>query len=199
MTNPKLADELTALAEKAKLGLRPVDQTVLGLGNPRANCFQACLAMISGLPLDECIDITDPSIDECHWVEPVEQWAEWHGLRFVTAIKAPTGRPYIANGPTAEREGMHGIVCLDGEMFHDPHPSRAGIVYVHWYGWLEPLPIIAALTARSDGWREGVEAIQGAKATKYTPTGARGYFVTNAQWNVITAAIRAFTPPETTT
>lgn len=114
-----------------------VDQTVLGIGNPRGNCFQACLSMISGLPIDQCIDITDPAIEGGQWIEPVEQWAESHGLRFVTAAKSPKDRPYIANGPTTKREGLHGVVCIGKELFHDPHPSRDGLAHANWYAWLE--------------------------------------------------------------
>lgn len=121
------------------VALKPVDQTVLGIGNPRANCFQACLAMVTGLPIGQCVDITDPEIEDGQWIAPVEAWAAKHGLRFVTGIKAPMDRPYIANGPTAEREGVHGVVCVGHELFHDPHPSRAGIVSVNWYGWFVPL------------------------------------------------------------
>lgn len=133
--------------------LRAVDQTVLGAGNPRANCFQACLAMLFGLPIGECIDVTDPAIEEGQWIGPVEQWAATKGWRFVTSAKAPKDRPYIAIGPTANREGTHGVVCVGKEMFHDPHPSRDGIVSANFYAWLEPAALSApeAERAKWDG------------------------------------------------
>lgn len=124
-----------------------VDQTVLGIGNPRANCFQACLAMLSGLPLEDVIDVTDPLYDE-DWVEPVEQWALSHGWQFKSGISMPKDRLYIANGPTAKREGRHGVVCFNGDMLHDPHPSRDGIVSVDYYCWLERAVIAEALAKR---------------------------------------------------
>lgn len=115
-----------------------VDQTVLGVGNPRANCFQACLAMVSGLPLSDCIDITHPDVGD-YWVSAVEHWALQFGWIFRTGIRPPEGRPYIANGPTQDRQGVHGVVCLNDDVIHDPHPSREGIVSASWYGWLQPI------------------------------------------------------------
>lgn len=157
--------------------LRKVDQTVLGIGNPRANCFQACLAMLSGLDIGECIDITDPAIEDGQWIEPVEQWAATKGWRFVTSAKAPKERPYIANGPTEKREGTHGVVCVGKEMFHDPHPSRDGIVSAKFYAWLEPadalLDRLAALEAEREAGMARVEELEAKINTPIT-----GDFVT---------------------
>ncbi len=116
--------------------LKPVDQTVVGIGNPRANCLQACLAMVLNMPIEECFDITDPELGD-YWVEPLEQWASQRGYTMRTGIKAPTGIPYIANGPTDAREGVHGVVCINKELFHDPHPSRAGLTSTNYYMWFE--------------------------------------------------------------
>lgn len=120
--------------------LRPVDQTVLGVGNPRANCFQACLAMVLNMPIEECFDITAPEVGD-FWVEPLEQWALGLGYAMHSGIKAPSGIPYIANGPTHKRESIHGVVCIDGAMFHDPHPSRDGIESVNYYLWFTPCSV----------------------------------------------------------
>nr|DAH82754.1 MAG TPA: hypothetical protein [Caudoviricetes sp.] len=37
---------------------------------------------------------------------------------------------YLAYGPAA-RGVRHAVVCRAGELAHDPHPSRAGLLEVH--------------------------------------------------------------------
>ena len=127
---------------------RPIDQTILHSDPHRpGNCFAACVATAVGRPLEEVPHFvemgqylwngerrsTSESFDskdadrKCWWAlfpgyvgalglqpELVESHDEAHGeLVFVSGL-SPRGI-------------RHQVLYLDGELWHDPHPSRAGV------------------------------------------------------------------------
>ena len=116
------------------LGWQPVkiDQTVLGIGNPRGNCLQACLATVLSLTLDETIDVTAPEVDPDAWHIVLYEWGLERGYYIRSQREQPVGY-CIAIGPTVRKNGLHAVVFADGETYHDPHPSRDGLTRVRYF------------------------------------------------------------------
>lgn len=119
----------------------PVDQDVFG--KPNGNCFTACLASLLQVPLTALEPVQalyregatrwEEGRDEKHWVKC---WAEIQG--FIAAQHAmilvgvlpphvPAGYSILGGGSPRGDFG-HYVVAHDGEVVHDPHPSRDGIV-----------------------------------------------------------------------
>lgn len=116
--------------------MTPVDQTIFG--DPHGNCFAACLASITGIPLGDFAPTPPPSNA---WLYPIQRFLAdrgWtllyipNGTDVLFGRFLPTG--YHVGGGRSRRGIAHAVVCLDGKMVHDPHPSRAGIEGVErWF------------------------------------------------------------------
>lgn len=128
--------------------MTPVDQTKFGF--PHGNCFSACVASILDLTLDECDiypDGVDQESEKClrrnrHWWPVFQEWLREQGHEPVYLLKnevkrAPKGLSIIS-GP-GPRGLDHSTVGLDGEIVHDPHPSREGLKEVSDYIVFVPL------------------------------------------------------------
>lgn len=113
--------------------MTPVDQTkvhdpdngVLG------DCWRAAVASVMDLPLAEV-----PVLE--HESDPYDALCRWACLRgFYLLGFAPDNPPSgysIAIGPSPRRtDCSHCCVALDGQVVHDPHPSRAGLPEIHAY------------------------------------------------------------------
>lgn len=108
----------------------PVDQTKLG--HPEGDCFSACIASILEIPLE---DVPNPKGED--WVHRFNEWLRDYGLAIVT-MGLPEGakdmpldmRRYFLPGycilavKSPRGDWTHAVVCLDGEIVHDPHPQR---------------------------------------------------------------------------
>ncbi len=108
--------------------MTPVDQTKFGM--PEGNCFAACVATIFGLPLESVPHFMHLAED---WFESFRKWsieALGHEPVLITAgIEERLVAPTIVSGPAA-RGIDHSTVWVSGKLFHDPHPSRAGLLSV---------------------------------------------------------------------
>lgn len=97
-------------------------------GEPDGNCLEACFATLTGIPLDDI-----PHFLQATWFFRYRMWLRkrgWHIEHFA----APTPLPGVAiAGGFSERGIRHSCIYLDGELFHDPHPSNAGLVSVEDY------------------------------------------------------------------
>ena len=115
--------------------MKPVDQTTFGLA--KGNCFQAVIASLLELPLDEvphfCEDAVGPD-----WWKPFSLWCRSRGFSPVELeIDASTWRPeegqicWLSGASPRNKDWSHGVVGVfkDGEyqITHDPHPSRDGL------------------------------------------------------------------------
>lgn len=121
-----------------------VDQTIF-YDDPKrpGNCFAACVATAVGLPLcrvphfvewgqwfhnERRKDASD--VDrKCWWAMFVGYAA---GLGLIPEVvespdDAAPGELVFASGPSP-RGVAHQVLYRDGQLWHDPHPSRAGIV-----------------------------------------------------------------------
>lgn len=113
-----------------------IDQTKLH--NPEkgvmGNCLAAAIASVLGLTLDEVPEFEEMSGGE-YFVELVAFPATL-GKRLVYHPRThpPKGLSVgTVNSPRFPDE-RHAIVCLDGKVVHDPHPTRASInPEIIWY------------------------------------------------------------------
>ena len=99
------------------------------------DCHAACLATILEVPLSEVPrvkGITESDIENW-WI----RLGNWLMIRDIYLFKysvtddleiwqSPSVKVWIASGDSS-RGGLHCVVMEDDEIFHDPHPSRAGL------------------------------------------------------------------------
>lgn len=118
-------------AEPAAAGVDPADHRVdqtLFLDTPgrQGNCLSACIATYLAVPLEAVP----------HFAEylPDDGSAWWH---LYIGFMAGHGRwpvelddPHDADPGEVERGVMHQVLYRDGTLWHDPHPSRAGLLGV---------------------------------------------------------------------
>lgn len=112
----------------------PVDQTEIGVDNPRANCLMAAVASILEVPIASLPDVTALAERGVPWYEALRRALEPHGLVPVFYDQnseqfppiAPAGY-HIAMGISPRHEQRHAVVALDGVVVFDPHPTRGGI------------------------------------------------------------------------
>ena len=110
----------------------PVHQTTFGEG--KGNCFQAALASVFELPLEEvpnfCVDYGDD------WYHETSVWlGEKYGLWLIrVGVGAPSPKGYHLISGLSPREGVrHSVVGLNGTPVHDPHPSGDGLAEEQTY------------------------------------------------------------------
>lgn len=105
------------------------------------NCTQAAIATILGLELDQVPDFNNVFRDEPNHVfwDSIDEFFASKGWDFsvCSALTCPPGI-YLAAGPSP-RGVRHMVVYRDGELFWDPHPSRAGISHVDSVWRIQPL------------------------------------------------------------
>lgn len=105
------------------------------------DCFSACIASILDLPLSEVPVFT--TFKE-KWFGKVRSWLkdrnlkmllfrpEWDGGQIIpNTITKPQGWS-IASGDSVRGPWRHSVVCFDGDVFHDPHPSGAGLAFTSY-------------------------------------------------------------------
>lgn len=123
------AERIESLERELEIRVERVKQTTFG--DPDGNCFEACLASLAGIPLE-----TIPHYTNDGWFGSYARWLRehgWHLLYWPGGVEeAPMGFA-IASGP-AERGLDHSTIYFNGALYHDPHPSDAGLVNVN--GWM---------------------------------------------------------------
>lgn len=111
--------------------MRKVAQTAFG--RPDGNCFEACLASILELSLEEV-----PHFIGDDWLYRYNQWLRWHfSLQLITftpyGMESLSPHTYaIANGPNHHGR-PHSVVIRGGArgaVVHDPNPSSSGLLVV---------------------------------------------------------------------
>lgn len=125
--------------------MTPVTQTRLHIEShsgeviQKGNCFQAAVASIMDLSIDEVPNFIEYSDDE--WFEKFIGFLDERGYEYAWryADDGQENKGYsIGSGisPRArkDRRITHAVICLDGEMVFDVHPSRDGVIggiYMH--------------------------------------------------------------------
>jgi len=110
--------------------LIPVHQT--RFGDKTGNCFQAAVATLLSLNLDDVPDFCQAGDDK--WFDDFQEWLSRRGM-CATIVQcesddefrmiAPNGACLV--GGTSPRGFDHAAVYLDGKLFHDPHPEGGGL------------------------------------------------------------------------
>jgi hypothetical protein len=109
------------------------DQTVMETSAERGNCLQATLAAILGRPLESVPHFVSVYPQGDDWWDRMAGWLydEGYLLRY-PPIEPVLGEPLPLCGLGGwSTRGFPHIVVGDtatGQMLHDPHPSRAGLV-----------------------------------------------------------------------
>jgi hypothetical protein len=109
--------------------MRPVDQTTYGVRI--GNCFSACIASILELPIEDVPSFA--SYGE-GWTWQLLGWLVARDLSMTYydiehGDRVPPGFS-IAGGPSTRFAGQkHACVAHDGNVIHDPHPSRDGLPF----------------------------------------------------------------------
>ena len=131
----------------------PSDEAVARVDQRDDGCWPACIATITGLSLDV---LPHPSTEEL----TREAWSDYHNRLLMTlhglgwtlldlGQRIPLGLA-IASG-IGPRDLGHSVVVKDGELWHDPHPSRQGLETCHGYEIV--VPVCRAWTARDEEGR----------------------------------------------
>lgn len=132
-----------------------VDQTIFA-GDPvrMGNCVSACVASIFSLPLDEVPHFVEFGLeqgDQAGGVGGVSNGNAWWAMMlgflagkdfWVTELDSvhdagPAELVLVAG--MSPRGLLHQVIYLDGELWHDPHPSRDGVLDVQEVLALRPL------------------------------------------------------------
>lgn len=112
----------------------------------RGNCMMTSYACYFNLDVNQVPNIED--LFDCQpegfWFEVLELWLrEYHHKeeRYHEQDPYLNGYSdyYFASGPSP-RGVFHRVIYKEGKLFHDPHPSGAGILEVRNYITLEDIP-----------------------------------------------------------
>lgn len=126
-----------------KLNIKHLTQTKMGY--PDGNCFATCIAMITGIPLEEIPNFASYTEANGNWWKDISDWLSprgWGGIMITEeAMKENkadfygfriTGMPFILTGKSPGGNYNHCVVQYenkDGTTFElDPSPSRKGVL-----------------------------------------------------------------------
>lgn len=113
--------------------MKPVDQTTFF---PNGNCYQAAVASILDLSLDEVPDLYfDTAIKQ---MDVLNKWLNTKGQKLCWDKDEPIEKEFYLVSDKSSRGCMHCVVFSKGKMVHDPHPSRSGLLeteerYFEWF------------------------------------------------------------------
>lgn len=133
---------------------RRVDQTIfVGDEKRKGNCVAACVASLFDLSLTEVPHFIDYGIalgdsDDVHAVSSGDHW--WAMMVGFLAAKGvwPVELGSLSDAEpdellmvagTSPRGVLHQVIYRGGELWHDPHPSRDGVLDVQEVLALRPL------------------------------------------------------------
>lgn len=105
----------------------------------QGNCTQAAIATFMGMTLDEVPDFNNTTEDAAEFWAAIEQWFWNMGYSFDHYSGLHTWDGLYLAGGLSPRGVQHMVVYKDGELFWDPHPSRAGIDPVQSTWIIRPL------------------------------------------------------------
>lgn len=132
--------------------MTPVDQDRFfdAEAGTRGNCMQAAFASLLDFPLRAVPNFAEMPSHE--WHENLFRWLGFLGLD-VENVYPPGAAPsgYAMASGLSPRGVLHMVIVKDGELVHDPHPSRAGVQTIECYWTIVPLTDDRA--ARMEAWK----------------------------------------------
>lgn len=116
--------------------MKPVDQEFFYDRGEIGDCIRAVTASILELDNTSVPHFLkeNPGDDGAAWYDDWEKFMIDHGIRPIM-IPGPFETPpkpagyYLASGPAA-RGCKHIVIMWDGNLAHDPHPSRMGLLEI---------------------------------------------------------------------
>ena len=109
--------------------------------NQRGNCFPTVIACIMDkdspedvIQIQESYDLPDDEWVSILYVWLFEQGYDWENIRG----HLYDDRFYLVTGRTI-RGTVHVCIYQNGSLFHDPHPSGAGLTDILSYCTIEPI------------------------------------------------------------
>lgn len=120
----------------------PVRQTVFVHESGKGNCMSACIASILELPLNEVIDSSSDEVRKKGFWNPICDWLE--DRNYYIKYKAEGDIDLIGNysigiGPSPRGDFKHAVVCKNGIMVFDPHPSDDGLRKIEKHLLITPM------------------------------------------------------------
>jgi hypothetical protein len=119
--------------------MKPVMQTIYSeKGKPApefANCFQACVASLLELPLEE---VPNFMLFRAKWWEAVVFYFGGLGydIGYVDIPPPENGEFYIGSIDYSDRDYCHAVIVKDGAVVHDPHPIDGPLEAVTAHYWI---------------------------------------------------------------
>lgn len=93
-------------------------------------CWVACIAGLTRIPHDQLAalipDVVDYDAKQSDYHNAVNSLMRRSGWR-LAYIGPDSPRHFGVGTGTGPRGLLHSVIVFDGEVWHDPHPSRAGI------------------------------------------------------------------------
>ncbi len=128
--------------------MTPIKQTKLysNVGIHNGNCYASCFASLLDLPL-WMVPPFDDMFGRKDWYNRPREWLEKMCRKSLKhfVVHDDEEHPldvlpefYIATGKSP-RGVYHAVIYSKGKLFHDPHPSDAGIISVQGIEYLEDL------------------------------------------------------------
>ena len=124
-------------------------------GEQNGDCWATAMECVLRVPVGT---LPRWEVDQCwgdHWYQVAAYLFHHHGLTTqrvnaeLLAGRVQAEGYHLASGPspraTADAPIYHAVVALAGEVVHDPHPSRSGVLRVEEWEFLVPVP---------DRWRD---------------------------------------------
>ncbi|KPH79304.1 hypothetical protein [Bosea vaviloviae] len=124
--------------------MTPTRQTIFVADNPdgRGNCQSAVLASLLDLPLDQVIDTAGDEVRKQGFWKAIGLWLADRGLKIVQAQPGDDrlkGAYSSGCGPSPRGDFWHAVVCKNGVMVFDPHPSDDGVRSIERHDLIVPM------------------------------------------------------------
>lgn len=127
----------------------PIRQTKFVATHGAGNCQQAAMASLLELPLDDVIDTACPEMRARGFWESIRLWLADRGLKIVHVWpddeafeERLKGQYSIASGPSPRGPFHHAIVCKNGKMVWDVHPSDDGVLAIEKHELIVPMTAV---------------------------------------------------------
>jgi len=125
--------------------MKPVMQMKFGANE--GNCFQACLASILELPLDDVPDFCNIYGRNGTWLYECNKWLSTRNLGLVHVVRPRSVETdYLFELPVyhiitgLNKDGIrHSVVGFRSDMVYNPNPNSGGIVDFHCYDFFVAL------------------------------------------------------------
>lgn len=124
--------------------MTPQRQTIFVADNPkgRGNCQSAAMASVLDLPLSEVIDTASDEVRENGFWKSISEWLGERGMKLVSVDPGDerlVGQYSIGTGPSPRGAFHHAVVCKNGVMVFDPHPSDDGVLQLERHDLIVPM------------------------------------------------------------